>query len=186
MVRRRRLRTGHKALDPPMPLTLHAALLGLGIASLLAAAAQDVLARTIPHAATAAIAVIGLALRLGDGRAVPALTAAALVLAGGWLLWRAGWLGGGDVKLFVAVALLLPPDRLAGAAIAISTSGALLALPYILARGRLARPPPGGRTLSLPLRAWRLERHRLRRGGPLPYGAAIAVGVLVAIWTPGG
>jgi prepilin peptidase CpaA len=168
-----------------VPVTLHLALLGAGIAVLLAAAAHDVLARTIPDRATAFVAASGLALRVEDGCVLPALAAALPVLAVCFVFWRASWLGGGDVKLLGAVALLLPPDQFPGVIVATSVAGTLLAVPYIVARGRIGRPAAGCRALSLPQRAWRAELFRLRQGGPLPYGAAIAAGVLFNLLGPG-
>lgn len=164
---------GSLALLPPV-------LIVSGIALLIAAALHDVAARTIPNAMPAAIACIGVLLRLHDGTFPQAASIAALVFAVALVLWLRRWMGGGDVKLLGAVALLLPPERLLPALMVIAIAGAVLALPYIVLRGA-ARIAPASRADHLMLRVFRAERHRLRRGGPLPYGVAIAIGTLAGL-----
>lgn len=164
-----------------MVLIMHWPLLGLGMSLLLAAGLHDVIARTIPNWAPACIAVAGLLLRIQDGDLTRAGLTAFSVFALSVLCWRAGALGGGDAKLLGAIALLLPPELTFRALACTAVLGALMAVPYIVLRGRLARPQAGRRSLGLLARTWRAERFRLRRGGPLPYGAAIALGVLLAV-----
>jgi prepilin peptidase CpaA len=36
----------------------------------------------------------------------------------------------------------------------------------------------------MPVRAWRAELFRLRRGGPLPYAVAICAGALLSLGAP--
>jgi prepilin peptidase CpaA len=104
------------------------------------------------------------------------------------LCWKRGWLGGGDVKLLGAAAIVVPPVLVPPFIAAVALAGGVLGLVY-LASGRLipaARPrrptdrPSGDRPINRPAgllsRAWRLERRRLSRGGPLPYAVAIAAG----------
>ena len=155
-------------------------LLDAGLLLLAAAAMHDVLARTIPNALPALIACLGAVLHATEGTLTPAIAAAAALFAATLICWRRGWLGGGDAKLLAAASLLLPPDHIPYALTVIALLGAALTLPYIAARGRLPRPPTARRTLPLHVRAWRVERFRLRRGGPLPYAAAIAGGVTLA------
>ena len=164
-----------------MALIMHWLLLGLGMSLLLAAGLHDVIARTIPNWAPACIAAAGLLLRMQDSDLTRAALLALIVFALSILCWRAGALGGGDAKLLGAIALLLPPELTFRALACTALLGALMAAPYIILRGRLARPRAGCRSLGLLARAWRAERFRLRRGGPLPYGAAIALGVLLAV-----
>jgi prepilin peptidase CpaA len=155
-----------------------------GLALLGLAALHDVLARTIPNWICAALAAAGIGALWLTPSAPGRLLAAALLFAAAVLLWRAGWLGGGDAKLLGAIGLLLPPDRVVGAVLTTACTGSVLALPYLICRGRIARPGPG-RPHGLPARAWRAERFRLRRGGPLPYGVAIAAGAAVGLLGPG-
>jgi prepilin peptidase CpaA len=156
------------------------ALLVAGIGLLIVAALHDLAARTIPDELSAAIATIGILLRLHHGDFPGAVTAAGVMFGVTLLLWQRGWMGGGDVKLLTAVALLLAPAQLPGAIMAIGIAGAFLALPYLTLRGVLRRPAASGRR-HLVFRACRAERFRLRRGGPLPYGVAIALGTLAGL-----
>ena len=159
---------GSLALLPPV-------LVVSGIALLIAAALHDLAARTIPNAMPAAIACIGMLLRLHDGTFLHAASIAVFVFSVAVILWLRRWMGGGDVKLLGAIALLLPPDRLLPAVMVIAIAGALLALPYIVLRGAARLRPPPAR-IACSSACSRAERHRLRRGGPLPYGVAIAIG----------
>jgi prepilin peptidase CpaA len=68
-----------------------------------------------------------------------------------------------------------------GAIAAIGLTGGVLALPYLMCRRRIAPPAPVRPSL-LAARAWRAERFRLRRGGPVPYGVAIAVGTAFGLF----
>lgn len=164
-------------------LALHWLLPSLAGVLLVYAAAHDVAARTIPDAVPVALAAFGLAARLAAGNLLPATGAMALLGAACGYCWWRGWLGGGDLKLLIALALLLPPHRLLAAVVTTGWSGAVVALPYCLLRRHLAPPAPRRPARLLP-RIWRAERFRLRRGGPLPYGVAIAAGGLLGLFGP--
>ncbi|WP_419898753.1 prepilin peptidase [Roseomonas sp. USHLN139] len=155
---------------------------------LLLVALHDLALRTIPDSASLGLLGIGLALRLGEGQAGQALALAALVALPALLLWRMGLIGGGDAKLLPAIIPLAAPDALPGLLLAIALAGGVLALPYWLARRRLALPAalPGRSRTSLTDRLWRAECRRLRRGGPLPYAVAIAAGALLPLLHAGG
>jgi prepilin peptidase CpaA len=58
-----------------------------------------------------------------------------LALAAGMALFAAGWMGGGDAKLFAATALAFSLDTLISFAIAVVLLGGLVALASILFRG---------------------------------------------------
>ncbi|WP_159993482.1 prepilin peptidase [Roseomonas sp. 18066] len=160
------------------PLTVMAVLL------LALVALHDLALRTIPDSASLGLLGCGLALRLGDGQAGQALALVALLALPALLLWRLGWIGGGDAKLLPAIAPLAAPEALPDLLLAIAVAGGLLALPYLLARRRLALPARPPTTLSA--RLWRAECRRLRRGGPLPYAVAIAAGALLPLLDPNG
>ena len=132
------------------------------------AAVHDLRTYQIPNWLCAAGVVVGLAVNAAFGHVLPALA------GGGVLLLAAGPLGGlrlfgmGDVKLLVAVGTLvrwpLAPRvllymALAGGVVALVLSLRRRALPRV-ARGAWTSPPPS---------------HRM------PYGLAIALGVLWAI-----
>jgi prepilin peptidase CpaA len=159
------------------------------LACLTAAAGRDILTRTIPNSFAVVMALAGLGLRAMDGSIVLALTAALLVGGLTFIFWLRGWLGGADVKLFAALSLAVNPHALPGAIVAVTSFGAVLAIGYLLA-GRMLPAPAGSVLLRQPrsfaARAWRAEYRRLRRGGPLPYAAAIAFGGIFAIAAQGG
>ncbi len=165
--------------------------LGAGAAILAAAALHDVAARTIPNRNCLAIAALGLALRWADGHLAAALLLGLTVFAGAAFCWRRGWLGGGDVKLLAAAAVLVPPGGVLGMLCDTALAGGLVALVYLAARrwpaSATLQPPTanisGGGSRPLLPRVLRAERWRLRRGGPLPYGSAIALGTLFVLFT---
>ena len=162
--------------------------LGSGFVVLLAAC-HDIVSRTVPNWMSAAIACFGIAAALAADRLPLSLGIGAAVFIAAAICWRRGWLGGADVKLLGAIAIVLPPGMVSGFAIAMSLAGAAHAIAYMLAR-RMITPPPAlasGRPrprLLLP-RALRAERWRISRGGPLPYACAIAFGFLFVICNGG-
>ena len=105
------------------------------------------------------------------------LAAAAIVFLILATAWRFRLLGGGDVKLLTACALVVPPPLVPALLVQTSMAGGLLGLIYLAARGRL-RAPQRPRGTSLLSRALRIEQWRLSKGGPLPYAAAIAVALV--------
>lgn len=156
-------------------------------ALLLWAALHDVIARTIPDCVSLGLAALGLAAQAlagGAERLLAAVAAAATVGLIGALVWLRGWLGGGDVKLFAAIATLVPPAEVPVALAAAMLAGGPLALLYAATAGRV--PVPAGRPRSLLARALRAEAWRLSRGGPLPYAVAIAAGTLAVLATAEG
>lgn len=117
----------------------------------------------VAHAWLAHETRIGFELHLATG-------AAALVLAAG--LFRFGWLGGGDAKLFGAVFLWSGPAHATTVFFIVSLFGLMLALAQIAA-GRMQRDAAGPEVL-----AWLAPSHGV------PYGLALAVGGLAAVWLP--
>lgn len=85
-----------------------------------------------------------------------------LILAVGSILFHKGFLGGGDVKLWAAVALWFRPAQLPLLILSITLAGGLMALFSI---GRRA-----------------LRRHAAAsHDGAIPYGVAIALGTIATI-----
>ena len=152
-------------------------------AALVAAAWSDVAVRRIPDAASAVVALAGIALRATEG---PSALAATLAAAGLLFLllfaaFARGALGGGDVKLATAAALGLPPTGIWTLVVATALAGGVLSLGYILAhRLQLPRPRPLGPDHGIVIRVVAIERWRCNRRGPLPYGLAITAGSLIA------
>lgn len=170
-------------------------LAGAVVVILCLAAAHDVLARTVPNWMPMTLAVLGVIQSALAERLIVSLLVGTTVFILSGLCWKRGWLGGGDVKLLGAAAIAVPPIAVPPFVAAVALAGGVLGLAY-LACGRLIRaatprrpvdrtsvdrPPvdqPIHRPAGLLSRAWRLERRRLSRGGPLPYAVAIAAGGL--------
>lgn len=154
-------------------MVLATALLGL-------VAWRDIAVRLIPNWASGCVLLAGLGLRGLTGDVFAGLLAGGIVFAGAFLVWWFGLLGGGDVKLLGAAAVLVPPGDAARLLLGIALLGGVLAAGYILARSRLRRRPAGktARPPGLLGRIARVEAWRIRRGGPLPYGVAIGAGTL--------
>jgi prepilin peptidase CpaA len=150
------------------------------IVILLAAALHDIIARTVPNWMAATLAVLGLATQILHGHPITGLAAGLAVFLLAAFCWRHGWMGGGDVKLLGAAAMVVPPGDVANFIAAVALTGAALALIYLAAR-RITSAPSAQRPTRLAARACRVERWRIRRGGPLPYACAIAAGFLFII-----
>ena len=165
-------------------LNLHIVGLLVGGAALIVAGAHDILTRTVPNWLSVAIALAGIGLRCLDGTALFSLIASLLVFAGCFLLWRRGVMGGADVKLLTSLALLVPPTEVPATLMAVTITGAVLALGYIALR-RIAPKPTPKRPTHLLARAMRAETWRMRRGGPLPYAVAIAFGGVLVLMQAG-
>jgi prepilin peptidase CpaA len=165
----------------------HSILLFAAATALLFAAGHDVAVRTVPNGASLIVASAGLGLNALDGQLVQTLFGGAVVFAGSWYCWRRGWIGGGDVKLLGACALLVSPASIPELVLSTAIAGGFLALLYV-ALGRLmtglspSRPIP--RPAGFLRRIWRTERRRIRRGMSLPYCCAIAAGSLMTLLSP--
>jgi prepilin peptidase CpaA len=151
-----------------------------GAAMLLAAGVHDVIARTVPNGLALALAIVGAASRVVDGTIGWGLIAAAAVFAFAVVCWRRGWMGGGDVKLMGAGALLVPPVLVPTFILTMSLAGSALALVYLVGR-TFGRARVSSRPRGFLGRVWRVERRRFSLGGPLPYACAIAFGGIFAL-----
>lgn len=100
------------------------------------------------------------------------LLAGALGLAIGFSLFALGWIGGGDAKLFAAVALWLGFTDLLTYALLASVCGGALTL-GLLALRRWPLPA------ALARQAWALRLHDARSG--IPYGVALAAGAFILL-----
>jgi prepilin peptidase CpaA len=142
----------------------------------IAGALKDLISFTIPNAISlalvAAYPVVALALGLPLGAIGLSFAVGAGALVLGMGMFAAGWIGGGDAKLFAAAALWLGlPAALsyllftgfAGGALAVG----LLALRSAKVRAAMPAAPAWFTRLTEP-------------GENVPYGVAIAVGALAA------
>lgn len=154
------------------------ALLG---ALLLGACVSDVRSRRIPNLVVAALLVCGLAraaLGGADGGALVdataprlggALVAAVVGLAVGLPLYAVRVLGAGDVKLFAAASAWIGPAAVPRACWWTAVAGGALALGWLavrVLRRRAGAAEPTGEAVAL------------------PYGLAVAAGVLAGAWLP--
>lgn len=160
----------------PLELGLYAA----GILCLLIAALHDLIARTAPDWTAIGVLAAGVVLRLLDGNLPIGLLFGLVMFVVTGFCWRRGWMGGGDVKLLTGAAVLVPPADALSYVLAVALSGGVLALLYLAAKRFVPAPSPQ-RPRSLLRRALRVERWRIRRGGPLPYACAIAAGGLLIL-----
>jgi prepilin peptidase CpaA len=155
-----------------MILQLMVLFLGIGIFAVVAYG--DIRTRRIPNELIVAILALA-ALRIaieGDPRAgLYTLAAAAALFVATFLLFWRGLLGGGDVKLIGATALLIGYHSFFEFLFVMSVSGALVAV-AVLARDRLGLP----RATTPPL-----EEQEARARLTVPYGVAIAAAGIVVL-----
>ena len=143
---------------------------------ILAASLHDIVARTIPNGLALALAAGGIAASVAAGHFFGSFLTASGVFIASAMIWRRGWMGGGDVKLLGASALGIAPGSVLTFIAAVSIAGGALAIFYLLARSLISASREQ-RPVGLLARAARVERWRIRRGGPLPYACAIAAGL---------
>jgi len=182
-------------------MLLLSALIGTSAVVLLTASLNDVALRTMPNWSSLALAPIGIALRLLDTSLCYGLAAACAVFFVTYVCWRRRWIGGGDVKLLTACALLVPPGDVLSLVLLTTLCGGILAVFYLslaillrlrpLIAGRPAAPRSMARDRHVGLsgflfRLWRVECRRILRRAPLPYGCAITGAALILMLGPTG
>jgi prepilin peptidase CpaA len=157
-------------------------------ALLIYAALHDLAARTVPNWLSGAVLALGVALRLLDHDLPAGLAVAAGTFAVLFAAWTAGLVGGGDVKLWAATGLLIPPlpRQELNFFLDVVVLGGVLAAIYLALRLFVRRPrggPPrtAPRAVTLAERVVRAESWRISRGAPLPYACAIAVGAMLTV-----
>ena len=161
-------------VQPARPLVpAHVLILGAA-GALLFAALHDVAFRTVPNWVPMAVLIDAALLRLLDHCLPAALACGVVVFALAVLCWRRGWLGGGDVKLLGATAILVPPNLVPGYIVTIALAGGGLAICYLF----LERIVPALRPRRPAPLLWRIlvvECRRIHRRTSLPYATAISV-----------
>ena len=152
----------------------------LEIVLLLYVATIDIATRLIRNDICLALALLGIAGQLASPmQLAQSLIVAAILLLLLFVVYQWGKIGGGDVKLLVALAVGLPLTGLIQLLSITALAGGLLALVHLVMR-HLPYPKLAPAGSSLVRRVYAVERWRHLRHAPLPFGVAIACG---GIWT---
>jgi prepilin peptidase CpaA len=156
------------------------AALFLEILLLLYVAVIDIATRLIRNEICLALAILGIAGQFASPMLlVESLIAATILLLLLIVTYQRGWIGGGDVKLLVALAIGLPLMGVVQLLTITALAGGVLALVHLMMRA-LPYPKVAPAGSSFVRRVYAVERWRNLRRAPLPYGVAIACG---GIWT---
>lgn len=153
-----------------------------------AAVLSDLAFRTVPNWASAVILACGVAARLVTGDLGTSLGYTAVLFGCLYACWRLGALGGGDVKLLTACAILVPAGLVPALVLAVAVAGGVLGFSY-LGLGLVARQAHRSiasfdglcRPMSGFSRIAQAELSRVRQRGPLPYACAIAAGCVFTL-----
>lgn len=157
--------------------------LTIGCLLLVVAALHDLATRTVPNWIPVGILGAGCVMRAVAGELKWGVLAVLIVFALMFVCWLRGWMGGGDIKLLVAVAMLVPPPAVLGQMLMISLAGAPLIFVYALLRLVVSPPRPSvQRPARLLQRLVRVERWRIQRFRSFPYATAIAVGTFFILF----
>jgi prepilin peptidase CpaA len=152
----------------------------LKVVMLLYVATIDIAIRLIRNEICLALALLGIAGQLASPvQIAQSLVVAAILLLLLLIIHQRGWIGGGDVKLLVALTIGLPLAGVIELLTITALAGGVLALVHLMMR-LLPSPKLAPAGSSLVRRVSAIERWRHLRRAPLPYGVAIACG---GIWT---
>jgi prepilin peptidase CpaA len=159
--------------------------LSLQILLLLYVAAIDIATRLIHNEICLTLALLGIASQFaGQMDVTESLVVATILFLLLLVVYERGWMGGGDVKLLVALTMGLPLAGVGQLLTVTALAGAGLALMHLMMR-LLPDPQLAPAGSSLFRRVYAVERWRNLRHAPLPYGAAIACGGIWALLSHG-
>ena len=157
----------------------------LEILLLIYVAVVDIATRLIHNEICLALALLGIVRQVaGPPHLIESLTVATILFLLLIVIYERGWIGGGDVKLLLALAIGLPLAGVIQLLTITTLSGAVLAVAHLMMR-RLPVPRPAPAGSSLLRRVYAVERWRNVRQAPLPYGAAIACGGICTVLSQG-
>jgi len=140
----------------------------------------DIATRLIRNEICLVVALLGIAGQFASPmHLTESLIAATILLLLLLVIYQRGWIGGGDVKLLVALAIGLPLIGVIQLLTITALAGGILALAHLMMR-LLPYPKLAPAGSSFVRRVYAIERWRNLRHAPLPYGVAIACG---GIWT---
>jgi Flp pilus assembly protein protease CpaA len=152
----------------------------LAILLLLYVAVVDIATRLIRNEICLVLALLGIASQFSNPMHVAeSLIAATILFLLLIVIYQRRWIGGGDLKLLVALAIGLPLMGVIQLLTVTALAGGVLALVHLMMRF-LPSPKLAPAGSSLVRRVYAVERWRNLRHAPLPYGVAIACG---GIWT---
>ncbi|HQT65055.1 MAG: hypothetical protein B7Z75_12970 [Acidocella sp. 20-57-95] len=157
------------------------------------AALHDVIARTVPNWLSGCVLLLGVAVRIADHSLRGAAVIAGITFIVLFAIWFFGVMGGGDVKLWAATVLLIPPQWQAELMffLHVLLIGGALGVVYLAlwrpvsklraVRSGWRRVGPVARSQNFVSRVWRAEMWRIARKGPLPYAVAISAGAISSL-----
>jgi len=152
---------------------------------LLYVATIDVATRMIRNNICLVLALLGIAGQMASPvQLVESLIAATVLFLLLFMTFQRGWIGGGDVKLLVALAIGLPLIAVIQLLTITALAGGVLALVHLMMR-ILPYPNLAPAGSSFVRRVYAIERWRHLRHAPLPYGVAIACGGIWAVFSKG-
>ncbi|UQR61112.1 A24 family peptidase [Bradyrhizobium sp. C-145] len=152
----------------------------LEIALLLYVATIDIATRLIRNEICLALAFLGIVCQLASPMQVgQSLIVASILFLFLFVVYQRRMIGGGDVKLLIALAIGVPLTGVIELLTVTALAGGVLAAMHLMMR-RLPHPKLAPAGSSLMRRVYAVERWRHLRHAPLPYGVAIACG---GIWT---
>lgn len=157
----------------------------LEIILLLHVATIDIATRLIKNEVCLALALLGIAAQLGNPIQVAgSLIAATILFALLLVVYQRNLIGGGDVKLLVALAAGLPLKGVFELLVVTALAGGVLAFVHLMMR-LLPYPKLAPAGSSFVRRVYAIERWRNLRHAPLPYGVAIACGGVLTVLSRG-
>ena len=161
-----------------MMLVLDVLIAGTFTGLVLWAALSDLRSYRIPNTVSLALLALFAVTALTHDLAVPAhVLTGSLAFVGGLAAYRAGMVGGGDVKFLAAAALWAGPAW-ASLVLALSLATLLLTIITVGARVTVGRMvPSGSANTELP--------RLLRAGEPLPMAIPIAIAALIVLLRAG-
>src|SRR3954471_21699283 len=139
---------------------------------LLYVAMIDIATRLIRNEICLMLALLGIVRQFASPMQVTeSLIAATILLLLLIVIYQRGWIGGGDVKLLVALAIGLPLMGVIQLLTITALAGGVLAMLHLILR-LLPYPKLAPVGASFVRRVYAIERWRQLRRAPLPYGVA--------------
>ncbi|MBR1210286.1 A24 family peptidase [Bradyrhizobium sp. JYMT SZCCT0180] len=157
----------------------------LEIILLLYVATIDIATRLIRNEICLALALLGIASQFASPmQLAQSLIVATILFLLLLVIYQRRMIGGGDVKLLVALSIGLPLVGVVQLLIVTALAGGVLALVHLIMRV-LPQPRLAPAGSSFVRRVYAVERWRHLRHAPLPYGVAIACGGIVTAFSKG-